>query len=124
MINRSLSANPTDNNIKLSPRIAEKSLELTTETSIRSSIRTLNIREPNLYVQTGQYLAIGFGCGSTRLCLVKGTDSFYITRNLADNALHSGESVEFIRQAIFGLTFSFKITPETGILYEVPREKE
>ncbi|CAF1266794.1 unnamed protein product [Rotaria sordida] len=103
----SSSTRPTDSNAHTSSKVAGKLTKLTTETtdaSVNSIIRTLNIQEPTLYVQAGQYLAIGFGCGSTRLCRVKRSDSYYITRSWADTTVQSGKPVKDEEFAVSILT--------------------
>ncbi|CAF4040031.1 unnamed protein product, partial [Rotaria sordida] len=99
----SSSTRPTDSNAHTSSKVAGKPTKLTTETtdaSVNGIIQTLKIQEPTLYVQAGQYLAIGFGRSSTRLCRVKGNDSYYITRSSADTVVQSGKPVNSIVAAL------------------------
>ncbi|CAF1577462.1 unnamed protein product [Rotaria sordida] len=103
----SSSTRPTDSNAHTSSKVAGKPTKLTTETtdaSVNGIIQTLKIQEPTLYVQAGQYLAIGFGRSSTRLCRVKGNDSYYITRSSADTVVQSGKPVKDEEFAVSILT--------------------
>ena len=87
---------------------------------MKDDVQKLTIDDPKLYLQTGQYLAVGFRGSSARPFLVRGGDSYYIDITTADGAEISGEPISFIRQAVYRLTFMFKIKPEIG-LYKMLR---
>lgn len=81
---------------------------------IDSDIRTITIREPTLYLEAGQFLAVGFGKDSGYPHRVKGSDSYYIDLNTANDALKTGKPQLFVRQAIYCVTFSFTIRPASS----------
>ncbi|CAF1285285.1 unnamed protein product [Adineta steineri] len=75
-----------------------------------SSIRTVQIQESTLYLEVGQFLAIGFDEYFRRPFHVKGSDSYYIAINTV-NKLKTGEAQLFIRQSIYCAAFRFTIKP-------------
>ncbi|CAF1071637.1 unnamed protein product [Adineta steineri] len=80
-----------------------------------SSIRTVQIQESTLYLEVGQFLAIGFDEYFRRPFHVKGSDSYYIAINTV-NKLKTGEAQLFIRQSIYCAAFKFTIKPAISFI--------
>lgn len=97
-------------------QLLNNKIESENSTTNDSDIRTIQIREPTLYVETGQFLGVGFGRYSGHPHRVKGSDSYYIDLSTANKALTTGQPQLFIRQAIYCVTFSFTIRPASSTL--------
>ncbi|CAF3676523.1 unnamed protein product [Rotaria socialis] len=113
-----LSSTNDKNKFLIIYRRAKQYLQIT-KIIVENDIRTLIIQEPTLFLQTGQYLAIGFRNTISRPFQVKGSDSYYIDFHAVDAGLDSGRPTLFVRQAIYGLAFCFKITPATGFIRDL-----
>jgi hypothetical protein len=74
------------------------------------NIQIFGINESTVYLENGEYLAVGFGFKSGQPYCAKGSDSYYIDLNTANTDLCTYKPVSFIKQAIYAATFSFKLT--------------
>ncbi|CAF4675706.1 unnamed protein product [Rotaria sp. Silwood1] len=83
------------------------------------NIQTFMINEPVLYLETGNYLGVGFGSKAGRPFRVKGSDSYYIDLKTANATFGTYKPVFFIKQAIYGVTFSFKMSPVPSFIREL-----
>lgn len=85
------------------------------------NIQRFPINKPIVYLESGEYLAVGFGINSGRPFHVHGDDSYYIDLNRANAALYTYQPIVFIKQPTVRVTFSFKISSSSCLLI---REKK
>lgn len=95
-------------------QILHSSVENGSYTVGNPHIRRVTISEPTLYVETNQFVGIGFGNHSGEPHRVKGSDSYYVDLNTANNALKTGKPQLFIRQAVYTVTCGFSVRPASS----------
>lgn len=84
-----------------------------------STIFTIKLHEPTLYLTKDQILGVGLSSGSPKPFFVKGNGSYYIDLKTADHIRRTGVAHHFVRQRKFCPTFTFTITSAPSLLLTV-----
>lgn len=78
-------------------------------------IRRVTIRGPTFYVETGQFVGVGFGEYSGEPYLTKGCGFYYGHLDRANNVLGTSQAQKFVKQENYAVTYSFRVKPDSSL---------